>query len=141
MTFSTALVRSIALTARPAPHAHAARAATVAAPRWTRSLATRADNDPTPGKARSGGSEQTMPDSGASEDEIANSDGAYDSGKPRPEDSANKIEHEKSVDMGSSAASREPSKNATEGKHNEKTSSETGSNPPSSGGTASSRKG
>jgi hypothetical protein len=90
--------------------------------------------DPTPDKAR-GGSEQSMP--GASGADIANSDAAYDSDKPRPDQTANKLTKEKPVDMNKSAASKEPSRNATKG-NDEPTSSQGkgGSNPAPSGGSA-----
>lgn len=66
-TFSIArsLVAATA-SARRAPRVAQVATVNMAAPRWSRGLATRADdNDPTPGKARTGGSEQTMADSGA----------------------------------------------------------------------------
>ncbi|UZJ53914.1 hypothetical protein CBS101457_003234 [Exobasidium rhododendri] len=91
-------------------------------------------NDPTPGDR--GGSEQSMPGE-ASGGDIASSDAAYDSDKPRPQQTSNKMEKEKPVNMDRSAASSEPSDNASNGQSKQTTSQgEGGSQPGASGGPA-----
>lgn len=73
------------------------------------------DVDPTPATSRAGADTEQMAGGGESSENIASSQGAYDSSSPRPQQSARQIEHEKPVDMDRTAASNEPAEHAMKG--------------------------
>ncbi|PWN39730.1 hypothetical protein IE81DRAFT_368832 [Ceraceosorus guamensis] len=71
------------------------------------------DEKPFDSNAYRGGGEAAMPGAG-SVDQIADSEGAYDSKRTRPDESASKIQREKpQTDMSKTAASSQPSDLAT----------------------------